>query len=67
MIADEVELVAVKAGLCRNVQAFPQFAVENQVAQALALHKILEGLHQAYAEKVGNRERIGATVLQDCG
>jgi hypothetical protein len=67
MVADEIELVAVEAGSGGDVQAFAQFTIEDQVAQALAGDEIVEAFRHSDAKERGGGERISAAVLQDGG
>ena len=67
MVADEIELVAIEAGSHRNVEAFAQLAIEDQVAQALAGDQIVKAFRQPHPEERGGGNRILAGVLQDRG
>ena len=67
MVADEIETVAIEAGLPRSVQAFAKLTVEDKIAKTLALDDIVEGLRQTHAEEIGGGERVTAAVFQDSG
>lgn len=67
MVTDKVELVAVQAGLCRSVESLSQFAIEDQITEALAFEKIFKVLGQADAKKVGCGKRVSAVMDQDSG
>ena len=67
MVADEIELVAVEAGSGGNVQAFAQFTIKDQIAQALTGDEIVEAFRQPHAKERSGGERISAAVLQDGG
>lgn len=66
MVADEIELVAVEAGSGGNVQAFTQFTIEDQIAEALAGDEIVEAFRHSDAKERSGGEGIFAAVLQDC-
>ena len=51
MIAEGVEGIDVQAGAFGGGEAFAQFEIEDEVAEALALLQILSGLRKGNAEK----------------
>ena len=62
VVADQIEGVAVEAGAVGVEEAFAEFAVEDEVAEALAGLEILDRLREGETEQTASR-RSGSRSL----
>jgi hypothetical protein len=50
MVTDEVKMVTIEPCGNRAIQSLSQLAVENEIAQALALDEVIQRLRHAHAK-----------------